>query len=270
MANFTFSHKYSGGWFFQDLWSPWTAYATNTSSQAAILSGVVFRFLSCNSGGQEFHIGGNSWAVANGSGCKMYCKLTYPDGTSIKSNTVVVPPTTTSNITGNLSDNTNCWFVPRPGPDYTFYFDNPKSVAANAQVTLDFYVTEWTGGGSSTGYPCIQVYSQGYMDEPTSFIVTFNLDGGTRTGGGALTQTIVNGQSATPPTCTKPGYRFLRWDGIYTNVTSNRTITAMWEALPIWRYDGGKWVQCLQSHNYDGTKWNDVDTFEFSTTWKEL
>lgn len=63
-----------------------------------------------------------------------------------------------------------------------------------------------------------------------TYTVTFDLDGGTRTGGGALTQQVVSGGDATPPTCTKSGYSFNGWSGSYTNVTSNRTITALWTA----------------------------------------
>lgn len=60
------------------------------------------------------------------------------------------------------------------------------------------------------------------------YTVTFDLDGGTRTGGGALSQSVVYGGNATPPTCSRSGYTFAGWNGSYTNVTSNRTITAKW------------------------------------------
>lgn len=75
-----------------------------------------------------------------------------------------------------------------------------------------------------------------------TYTVTFDLAGGTRTGGGALTQTVTAGGSATPPTCTKTGYDFAGWSGSYTNVTSNRTITAQWDIQTftvIFDLDGG-------------------------------
>lgn len=63
-----------------------------------------------------------------------------------------------------------------------------------------------------------------------TYTVTFDLAGGTRTGGGALVQTVAHGSSATAPTCTRLGYNFVGWSGNYTNVTSDRTITAIWKA----------------------------------------
>lgn len=60
--------------------------------------------------------------------------------------------------------------------------------------------------------------------------VTFDLDGGTRTDGGELNQTVTHGGNATPPTATRSGYNFAGWypGGGYNNVTNDRTITAQW------------------------------------------
>jgi hypothetical protein len=61
--------------------------------------------------------------------------------------------------------------------------------------------------------------------------VNFDLAGGTRTGGGELTQTIDNGQSATLPTVFRGGYTLTGWSGgSHQNITSNRTLVAQWEA----------------------------------------
>ncbi len=58
--------------------------------------------------------------------------------------------------------------------------------------------------------------------------VTFNLSGGTRTGGGELTQAILIGESATAPIFTRSGYTFTGWDKDFTNVTGDLTVTATW------------------------------------------
>jgi len=78
--------------------------------------------------------------------------------------------------------------------------------------------TTWTSGGQG----------------PTPFTVTFAIGGGTHTGGGALVQQVAPGQAAVAPVVTPPeGYRFVRWDTAFTNVTSNITVTAEWEPIAV-------------------------------------
>jgi hypothetical protein len=62
----------------------------------------------------------------------------------------------------------------------------------------------------------------------TTYTVTFDLAGkGTRTGGGALSQTVNSGGSATAPTVTaNAGWTFSGWNKTFSNVTSNLTVTA--------------------------------------------
>lgn len=62
-----------------------------------------------------------------------------------------------------------------------------------------------------------------------SYSVTFNLDGGSRTGGGALSQAVSYGGAATEPVFTPPvGKTFSGWNRSFNNVTSNLTITAQY------------------------------------------
>ena len=65
------------------------------------------------------------------------------------------------------------------------------------------------------------------------FTVTFDLAGGTRTGGGDLVQRhLSHGVDATAPTVdTREGYIFDGWDRSYTNVTYSFTVTALWTAI---------------------------------------
>jgi len=70
--------------------------------------------------------------------------------------------------------------------------------------------------------------------EPIYHTVTFDPSGGTRTGGGELIQTVIHGGSAVEPIVARDGYAFVRWEGSYTNVTANVTVTAVWTAIPVY------------------------------------
>ncbi|MBN2652992.1 MAG: SUMF1/EgtB/PvdO family nonheme iron enzyme [Spirochaetales bacterium] len=60
------------------------------------------------------------------------------------------------------------------------------------------------------------------------YTVTFDLDGGSRTDGGALSQTIEHGGSAVAPVVSKTDAIFDCWDRGITNITSNITVKAVW------------------------------------------
>lgn len=74
----------------------------------------------------------------------------------------------------------------------------------------------------------------------TTYTVTFDLNGGTRTGGGQLTQTVVHGGSATAPTVARSGYTFTGWNQAFNHVTSNLTVTAAWSQNSSGSDDTGK------------------------------
>lgn len=112
--------------------------------------------------------------------------------------------------------------------------------------------TGWaTSKGGAPVYTLGGTYTQNAPDtlypawdvSKTTFTVIFDLKGGTSSGGGALRQTVRYGQSATPPSNpTKSGRRFMGWLGNYKNVTSDRTIYAMWDSSPLWIFTGTKWI----------------------------
>lgn len=60
------------------------------------------------------------------------------------------------------------------------------------------------------------------------YTVTFNLNGGTRTGGGELTQAVAQGGSATAPAVARNGYTFTGWNKTFADVSSDLTVTAVW------------------------------------------
>ena len=63
---------------------------------------------------------------------------------------------------------------------------------------------------------------------PQIYTVTFNLNGGTRVGGGALTQAVPSGGSAVEPYAYRPNYVFTGWDTSFTNIGQNLTVSAYW------------------------------------------
>jgi hypothetical protein len=97
----------------------------------------------------------------------------------------------------------------------------------DAPYNDNYYSIENTSGGTNS----IVIWPAPPPPPPTTFTVTFSLNGGTRTGGGELSQTVRSGNSATAPTVTRSGYTFDGWSGSFTNVTSNRTITAQWRQV---------------------------------------
>ncbi|MFO1389940.1 InlB B-repeat-containing protein [Cellvibrio sp.] len=63
----------------------------------------------------------------------------------------------------------------------------------------------------------------------TSYVVTFDLDGGTRTGGGAISQSVIQGSSAAAPTLTPPvGKTFTGWSTSFNTITGPLTVTALY------------------------------------------
>ena len=82
-------------------------------------------------------------------------------------------------------------------------------------VTANWTYNGGGGGGTPTTY----------------YTVTFDLNGGTRTGGGALSQSVASGGSATAPTVTRDKYTFDGWDKSFSNVTSNITVKAQWKPV---------------------------------------
>ena len=62
----------------------------------------------------------------------------------------------------------------------------------------------------------------------TNYTVTFDPADGTRSGGGALVQTIPAGGAAVAPIVARAGYTFSGWDKAFDNVTADMTVTAIW------------------------------------------
>lgn len=114
-----------------------------------------------------------------------------------------------------------------------------KGWATSASATT----AQYQPGGTYTGNAPLVLYAVWAVPK---FKVTFDLHGGTYSGSVSLVQEVEYGKSATAPTPdpTKANKQFQGWYGDYKNVTSNRTIIALWDACPIWvRVAGNKWVR---------------------------
>lgn len=93
--------------------------------------------------------------------------------------------------------------------------------------TSTFSIRAENSAGIDTQQHSIIILEAGGTN-PTTYAVTFDLAGGTRTGGGELTQTIAQGSAATAPTVTRSGYTFNGWDKSFSNITGAMTVTALW------------------------------------------
>ncbi len=95
------------------------------------------------------------------------------------------------------------------------------------------YAITLTGGTATDNYT-ITTRTDGTLTvAEQTYTVTFNLNGGTRTGGGNLTQIIAKGGAATAPMVSRSSYTFTGWDKSFDNVTADLTVTA------VWSYNGG-------------------------------
>ncbi|WP_417658063.1 Ig-like domain-containing protein, partial [Pseudidiomarina aestuarii] len=70
--------------------------------------------------------------------------------------------------------------------------------------------------------------------EVNSYTVTFELNGGTRSGGGELVQSVAYGTAAIAPNVEAPeGWKHTGWDVEFNNVTEDLTVTATYRFIPV-------------------------------------
>ena len=80
-----------------------------------------------------------------------------------------------------------------------------------------------------------------------NYTVTFDPDGGELVSG-ELVQTLEHGSDATPPVLKRTGYIFAGWDGVYTEISKDITLVAIWQAI----FDGtnpARLAAALETHD---------------------
>lgn len=125
-------------------------------------------------------------------------------------------------------------------------YENTRSCVCVVRNNKEFYITYWS---LTEGIPHVLQVEIFYRIVLPDYSVTFDLDGGTRTGGGTLAQTVGYGQNAVAPTVKREGYIFRGWDNSFIDVTEDKTITALWEQLPDEPVDPGEDPKPGQSFN---------------------
>ena len=138
--------------------------------------------------------------------------------------TVTITNTDNSSITGyTVSGNTNfdvtytSGAIPAGG-NATFTVQPKTGLAVNTyEETLTITTTESSKAEVKVRFAVADTYT-----------VTFDLAGGTRTGGGELVQTIPAGSAATAPAVTRSGYTFTGWDKDFSRITADLIVTAQW------------------------------------------
>lgn len=79
------------------------------------------------------------------------------------------------------------------------------------------------------------------------YTVTFDLRGGSSTGGSLVQQVPYGGSASLPSDPIKQDYVFKGWVGQYTGITSNTTIYALWNGSPIWiKKSDGNWHSLVE------------------------
>lgn len=64
-----------------------------------------------------------------------------------------------------------------------------------------------------------------------TYTVIFDTNGGMRISGGELRQKVESGESAAVPIVEKTGYRFISWNDVTAPITSDKTVSAIWEKI---------------------------------------
>ncbi|OVE77552.1 hypothetical protein BVX99_02380 [bacterium F16] len=123
-------------------------------------------------------------------------------------------------------------------------------VSVEASIPANYHFVNWSGDTAAVGdvnssstmvtMPAADVTITANVAIDTYAVTFVEGANGTRTGGGALVQTIDYGSAATAPVITADsGYTFTGWDIAFENVTSNLTVAAQYSVDAVGGSSGG-------------------------------
>ncbi|WP_278287073.1 S-layer homology domain-containing protein [Clostridium sp. AM58-1XD] len=102
-----------------------------------------------------------------------------------------------------------------------------KPNGTNGSFAFTVALSKGSGTGQAAGTGSITATA--YAPLPvTTYTVIFDPAGGTRTGGGELTQIVSEGASAAAPIVTRSSYTFTGWDKDFSRITADLNVTAQW------------------------------------------
>ncbi|MFA4836280.1 MAG: Ig-like domain-containing protein [Dehalococcoidia bacterium] len=169
-----------------------------------------------------------SWTFSGWSGDA--AGTTSPVSVTINGNKAVTATftqntyTLTTNVVGTGTITLN-----NAGPYYT-----GDIVQLTANPGAGYRFSAWSGGAAGANTSVNVIMSSNKTATATfvaaTYQVTFVLGAhGTRTGGGALVQTVLHGAAATAPTFSvEAGWTFTGWSTTFNNVTADLTVTAQY------------------------------------------
>lgn len=195
--------------------------------------------------------------------------------------TVMPEPTATPTVTPEPTVTPVPTDVPTPAPT-----DTPTYKRVFFEVTFDPNGGTRTGGGNlkqtiESGYdaalPTVEYENHRFVGWDAShqsivsqmtikaiwdakYQVTFDMSGGSKTGGGDLVQTVWNGEGATAPLVERSGYTFVGWHRAFDKITEDTLVVALWERNPepkkpeifhvIYDINGGTGVTPVDTNEY--------------------
>ncbi len=107
----------------------------------------------------------------------------------------------------------------------------PKEPTKDGYVFEDWYTSPTATTPFSFATPITSKTTLYARWNLATYDVTFDANGGTRTGGGSLNQKVEHGKNAIAPILAKEGFVFNGWDAPLTNITKNTKIKASWAPL---------------------------------------